>query len=59
MKESLPHLWWSRIEDRNGVEIYNHVPQTKDVLSKEIVYTIVKLLEGVTEAGSGMRCDMM
>ncbi|MGB0527451.1 MAG: transglycosylase domain-containing protein [Flavobacteriaceae bacterium] len=45
----------TRIEDRNGVEIYNHVPQTKDVLSKEIAYTIVKLLEGVTEAGSGMR----
>ena len=45
----------TRIEDKNGVILFNAVPETKDVLSKDVAYTVVKLLEGVTESGSGVR----
>lgn len=45
----------NRIEDKNGTILYQHVPQTKDVLSKEAAYVTVNLLEGVTQYGSGRR----
>ena len=45
----------SRIEDKNGTVLYEYVPETKDVLSKEVAYAMVDLMKGVTEAGSGMR----
>ena len=45
----------TRIEDKNGTALYQHTPKTKDVLSEETAYTTVKLLEGVTRAGSGRR----
>jgi len=45
----------TRIEDKNGTVLYEYVPETKDVLSKEVAYTMVNLMEGVTESGSGMR----
>lgn len=44
-----------RIEDKNGVVLFQAAPQTRDVLSKDIAYTVIKLLEGVTESGSGFR----
>ncbi|WP_423820344.1 transglycosylase domain-containing protein [Salinimicrobium sp. TIG7-5_MAKvit] len=45
----------SRIEDKNGTILYQHVPETRDVLSKEAAYVTVNLLEGVTQFGSGTR----
>lgn len=45
----------TRIEDKNGTVIYQTAPETKDVLSEESAYVTLKLLEGVTEAGSGIR----
>ncbi len=45
----------TRIEDKNGTLLYQHVPQTKDVLSKETAYVTVNLMEGVTQGGSGTR----
>ena len=45
----------SRIEDKNGVVLYESVPETHDVLNKDIAYAVIKLLEGVTESGSGVR----
>lgn len=45
----------TRIADKNGVILYNAVPETKDVVSKDVAYAIIKLLEGVTESGSGVR----
>ncbi len=45
----------TRIEDKNGTVLYEYVPETKDVLSKEIAYTMLNLMEGVTESGSGAR----
>ncbi|MGG5505716.1 MULTISPECIES: penicillin-binding protein 1A [unclassified Myroides] len=48
-------IFVTRIEDKNGVVLFNAIPETKDVLSKDVAYTVVKLLEGVTESGSGVR----
>lgn len=45
----------TRIEDKNGTVLYEYVPETKDVLSKEVAYAMINLLEGVTEGGSGTR----
>jgi len=44
-----------RIEDKNGTVIDNFTPETKEVLSEESAYTVVNLLEGVTQSGSGAR----
>ncbi|WP_188620895.1 penicillin-binding protein 1A [Flavobacterium suaedae] len=45
----------TRIEDKNGIELYRNLPQTKEVMSKDVAYAVIKLLEGVTESGSGYR----
>jgi penicillin-binding protein 1A len=45
----------SRIEDKNGLIIYEPIPESHDVLNKDIAFAIIKLLEGVTEGGSGNR----
>ena len=45
----------SRIEDKNGVVIYEPIPESHDVLNKDIAFAVIKLLEGVTEDGSGSR----
>lgn len=45
----------TRIEDKNGRALYEVVPETQDVLSQEVAYVTVNLLQGVTKAGSGAR----
>lgn len=45
----------THITDKNGTVLYESVPETRDVLSKDIAYTVVNLLEGVTQDGSGVR----
>lgn len=45
----------NRIEDRNGVVLYEAVPESHDVLNKDIAFAVIKLLQGVTESGSGAR----
>ena len=45
----------TQIEDKNGTILYQYAPETKDVLSKEVAYVTVKLMEGVTQFGSGQR----
>ncbi len=45
----------TQIEDKNGTILYQDAPETKDVLSKEVAYVTVKLMEGVTQFGSGQR----
>lgn len=49
-----PHII-TRIEDKNGTVLYEPIPESRDVLSADIAYAVVKLLEGVTENGSGGR----
>ncbi|WP_369998966.1 penicillin-binding protein 1A [Winogradskyella sp.] len=45
----------TRIEDKNGTVLYQVAPESKDVLSEEVAYVTVNLMEGVTNAGSGRR----
>lgn len=45
----------TRIEDKNGTVLYEYVPETKDVLSKEVSYAMIDLMKGVTQGGSGTR----
>ncbi|MEZ4794639.1 MAG: transglycosylase domain-containing protein [Flavobacteriaceae bacterium] len=44
-----------RIEDKNGTILYQYVPETRDVISKESAYVTISLMQGVTESGSGQR----
>ncbi|MDG1315328.1 MAG: transglycosylase domain-containing protein [Algibacter sp.] len=45
----------TQIEDKNGTILFQNSPQTKDVLSQEVAYVTLKLMEGVTMFGSGAR----
>lgn len=45
----------TKIEDKNGVLLYQTAPETHEVVNKDIAYAVLKLLEGVTETGSGAR----
>lgn len=45
----------TRIEDKNGAVLYESTPVSHDVLNQDIAYAVIKLLEGVTEFGSGGR----
>jgi penicillin-binding protein 1A len=45
----------THIEDKNGTILYQFTPETRDVLSEEAAYVTVKLMEGVTQSGSGAR----
>jgi penicillin-binding protein 1A len=45
----------TRIEDKNGTVLFETAPETLDVLSAESAFVTLKLLEGVTESGSGIR----
>ena len=45
----------TRIEDKNGMALFEAVPKTKDVISEEAAYVTINLMEGVTEHGSGAR----
>ncbi len=48
-------LFITRIEDKNGLSIYEPIPESHDVLNKDIAFAVIKLLQGVTESGSGAR----
>jgi penicillin-binding protein 1A len=43
------------IVDKNDTVLYQFTPETRDVLSEETAYVTVKLMEGVTQSGSGAR----
>lgn len=45
----------TKIENKSGEVIYEPIPESHDVLNKDIAFAIIKLLEGVTESGSGAR----
>ena len=36
----------TKIEDKSGVVIYEPIPESLDVLNKDIAFAIIKLLEG-------------
>ena len=45
----------TRIEDKNGMPLFEVVPNTTDVISQEAAYVTINLLKGVTKYGSGGR----
>jgi len=45
----------TRIEDKNGTILYQFQPESRDVLSEEVAYVAVNLMEGVVQSGSGQR----
>ena len=48
-------IFITRIEDKNGVPLFEVIPYTTDVISEEAAYVTVNLMEGVTKYGSGGR----
>lgn len=44
-----------KIVDKNGVVLFEPIPESRDVMSKDVAYTMIKLMEGVTEYGTGSR----
>lgn len=44
-----------RVEDKNGIVIYENVPATNEVFSEDSAYVLLEMLKGVTEEGSGQR----
>jgi penicillin-binding protein 1A len=45
----------TKISDKNDVVIDQIIPVSKDVVNTDVAYAVLKLLEGVTEDGSGKR----
>ena len=45
----------TKIVDKNGVVLEQFIPESKDVMNKDVAYAIIKLLEGVTDSGTGQR----
>ncbi len=45
----------TRIEDKNGTVLFQFTPKSRDVLSEEVAYVTVNLMQGVTQSGSGVR----
>lgn len=50
-----PPIMITSIQDKNGTTLYQSVPDPQDVISKEAAYVTLNLMEGVTQAGSGVR----
>lgn len=48
-------LFITRIEDKNGNVLAEFFPETKEALSEETAYAMVKLLQGVIDKGTGRR----
>jgi len=45
----------THIEDKNRTILFQFIPESRDVLSEEVAYVTVNLMEGVTKFGSGVR----
>ena len=48
-------VYITRIEDKNGNILAEFFPETKEALSEETAYAMVKLLQGVIDKGTGRR----
>uniref|UniRef100_UPI0040477422 penicillin-binding protein 1A n=1 Tax=Flavobacterium sp. TaxID=239 RepID=UPI0040477422 len=44
-----------KIENKNGVVLDQTVSYQKDVVNKDVAYAVIKLMEGVTQSGTGSR----
>ncbi|GLB54133.1 penicillin-binding protein 1A [Neptunitalea chrysea] len=45
----------TRIEDKNGTVLYEYKPESADVLSPDVAYTMLEMMKGVVKHGSGGR----
>jgi penicillin-binding protein 1A len=45
----------TRIEDRNGNVLKDFIPRREEAMSEEAAYLTLKLMQGVVEAGTGVR----
>ena len=46
----------TRIEDKNGIVLYEYIPESKEVLSEQTAYVMLDILQGVNKpGGSGYR----
>lgn len=45
----------TRIEDKNGKVLEDFIPHTEEVFNEEIAYTMVRLMRGVCDYGTGTR----
>lgn len=43
------------IQDKNGTVLYQYTPVTRDVMNPETAYVTLKLMQGVTQTGSGSK----
>ncbi len=48
-------LYITRIEDKNGHVLQRFAPEEKEVLSEQTAYAMLKLMEGVSTFGTGIR----
>lgn len=46
-------VYISRIEDRNGNILYTSVPERKQVISEAAAYTMIRMMQGVVDNGTG------
>ncbi|NVK28989.1 MAG: transglycosylase domain-containing protein [Flavobacteriia bacterium] len=51
-------IFITRIEDKNGVVLQEFLPRQERVMSEEDAYTIVNLMTGVAQTGTGQRLRM-
>ncbi len=48
-------LYITRIEDKNGHVLQKFAPEEKEVLSEQTAFAMIKLMEGVSQFGTGVR----
>jgi penicillin-binding protein 1A len=48
-------IFITRIEDKNGALIKNFAPESKELISANTAYTMVKMMQGVVDWGTGKR----
>lgn len=48
----------TRIEDKNGIVIFEQIPRKIQVLPEETAYLMLELLKGVVESGTGVRLKL-
>ena len=46
-------LYYTRIEDKNGNVLATYTPQRKEVISDVTAYSIISMMEGVLQFGTG------
>jgi penicillin-binding protein 1A len=47
-----------RIEDRNGVTLYNNRVQKKKIFNQNVVYALVEMMKGVVDFGTGRNAKL-